>query len=129
MVISGWRAGVVLAVGLVLACLLVFALFWVGVLLVACGVVAWFNLMLLPRVARRLRVPEMALAIGLLPLLGIVGFVVGAVSGLAAGIAIWAIGVALPRGLVRYLRRRRLAQESANASLGQVRIIDADFHV
>jgi hypothetical protein len=126
MVITGWRAAVVLVIGLLLIALLVTALFWVAILLAALGAVAWFNMRLLPDIARRVRVRELVLAAALLPVLALAGLALAGSSGIIAGCSVWLVGVALPRGLLRYMLRRAERQRQANldARLHPVRIID-----
>jgi hypothetical protein len=127
MVLTGWRAALVLIVGLVLAALLLTALFWIGLGLAALGVVVWFNLLLLPRLATRTRIPELVLAAALMPLLGAAGLAVAGTTGLIVGCSIWVLGVALPRALVWRYRRRLERQRQFDPQLHPVRIIDTEF--
>src|SRR5260370_40850033 len=127
MIFSGWRAVVWLLVAVLIAGLLLTVVFWVGVLLAALAVVAWFNLLVLPNVAARLRTPERLLAIALLPLLAAGGLLLGGLSGLAASSAIWAIGVALPRVALWRLRRRLRQSTRAGTALRQGPNIHASF--
>ena len=104
--VSGWRAALVVVAAVVLVALLLTAIFWLAIALVALAAVAWFNVLLLPRLAVRLHVPLLALTIGLVAPLAGVGYLLGGTSGAVAGLAIWLLGVALPRAaLARYQRR------------------------
>jgi hypothetical protein len=126
MLFSGWRALVWLLAALLVVGLLLTVIFWVGVLLAVLAVVGWFNLLLLPRVAQRLRTNELVLASVLLPLLGAGGFTVAGLNGLIAGSIVWVLGVALPRGLM-WRMRRRLAR--GGTQLRRMRVIDSGFTV
>jgi hypothetical protein len=127
MVLTGWRAALVLIVGLVLVAVLLTALFWFGLVLAALGAVVWFNLVLLPRLAARLRVPELVLAAALVPVLAAAGLAVAGTSGLLVGCSIWVLGVALPRALLWRYRRRLERQRQIDPRLHPVRIVDAEF--
>jgi hypothetical protein len=127
MVFSGWRAVLLVLAALLLVSLLLVAVFWIGVLLAVLAAVGWFNLLLLPRLAVRLRVPAVALAIGLLPLLGGGGLALAGLSGVVAGCSVWAIGVALPRVVLWRLRRRIRHGVGGGTQLRRVRVIDAEF--
>ena len=127
MVLTGWRAALVLIVGLVLVAVLLTALLWLGLVLVALGVVVWFNLVLLPRLAARARVPELVLAAALVPLLAAVGLAVAGTSGVLVGCSIWVLGVALPRALLWRYRRRLERRRQVDPQLHPVRIIDTEF--
>lgn len=129
MVISGWRAALWVVVGLVIVSLVLAAVFWIGVLLAAVALVGWFNLLVLPRVARRLRAPQLVLAIALLPLLAAAGFVLAGLSGVLAGGAVWTVGVALPRAVLWRLRGRLFGSRPARGEtrLERVRVVDARF--
>ena len=127
MVLTGWRAALVLIVGLVLVVVLLTALFWLGLVLAALGVVVWFNLVLLPRLAARLRLRELVLAAALVPVLAAVGLAVAGISGVLVGCSIWVLGVALPRALLWRYRRRLERQRQVDPSLHPVRIIDTEF--
>ena len=105
-VISGWRAALVLVALVVLGALLLTAMFWLAIALVALAAVAWLNLLLLPRLAVRLHVPLLALGIALLVPLAGIGYLLAGVTGAVEGLAVWLLGVALPRALLwRYQRR------------------------
>ena len=125
MYFSGWRATLLVLAALVVLGLLLTALFWLGLLLAALGAVIWFNLFVLPRVSRRTRIPEVALAAALLPISAAVGLGVAGTGGLIAGATVWLLGVAVPRGLLWRMRRRlRQAQAQSDKS---VRVIDTRF--
>ena len=106
MVVSGWRAGLLVLVGLVLVGVLLAAVFWIGVLLAVLASVGWVNLILLPRLALWSRIPQLILAFALLPLLALCGFALAGQSGIVAGGVIWGLGVALPRAALWRMRRR-----------------------
>jgi hypothetical protein len=115
---------VFLVVALLLVGLLLAAVFWIGVLLAVLAAVGWFNLLLLPGLAARLRIPALVLAMGLLPVLAAGGLALAGISGVIAGCSVWAIGVTLPRAIVWRLRRRR---QLGGMRLRRVRVIDAGF--
>ncbi len=125
MVISGWRAALGVVAGLVILSLLFAAVFWIGVLLAALALAGWFNLFLLPSLALRLRIPQLAVAIALLPVLGIGGLALGGVSGVVAGCSVWILAMALPRVVLWYLRRR--LSRRGNMTLTQERVIEARY--
>jgi hypothetical protein len=127
MVVTGWRAALLIVVGLIIVAALLIALFWLGLGLAALAAVVWFNLVLLPRLAARSRIPELVLAAALMPLLAGAGLALAGTGGLVAGCAIWLLGVALPRALLWRFRRRLERQRQVDPSLHPVRIIDADF--
>jgi hypothetical protein len=127
MVLTGWRAAVILILGLVLVAVFLTALFWLGLALAALGVLAWFNLVLLPRLAVRTRVPELVLAAALVPVLAAVGLMLAGPTGVIAGCSIWVLGVALPRALLWRYRRRLEQQRQVDPGLHPVRIIDTEF--
>jgi hypothetical protein len=126
-VITGWRAALVLVAAVLVLLLLLAAVFWLGIILAVLAVVAWFNLTLLPRVARGIHVPEPALAALLLPVLAAAGYWLNTTQGAIAGAAIWLFGVVAPRVALRRFRRRigeiRVATTPDNA----VQIIDTQF--
>jgi hypothetical protein len=127
MVFSGWRALLWLLAALLLVSLLLVAVFWIGVLLAVVAAVGWFNLLLLPRLAVRVRIPELVLAVALLPVLAAGGMALAGLSGVVAGCSVWVIGVALPRVALWRLRRRLWKQVGSGTQLGRVRVIDAEF--
>src|SRR5947209_1092731 len=103
---TGWRATAAVVGVVVVIALLLTALFWLGVLIAALGVVIWFNLFLLPSIALRTRIPLVVLCAALLPIAAGAGFGIAGTGGLIAGASIWLLGVALPRVLLWRLRRR-----------------------
>ena len=127
MVFSGWRAVVWLVAALLLVSILVTVVFWIGVLLAVLAAIVGLNLILLPRLAARFRTPELVLAVGLLPVLAGGGLALDGVSGVVAGCAGWAIGVALPRAVLWRLRRRLGPRAGGGTGLRRVRVIDARF--
>lgn len=106
MVFSGWRAGLIVLAALVLIGVLLTAIFWLALLVGAVLGVAWFNLLLMPRLAVRLRLPQVVLAIALLVLLAAGGFGLAGVTGAIEGAAVWLLGVAAPRVVLWRVRRR-----------------------
>ena len=116
MVVSGWRALIWLLAGLVVLALLLTFVVWLAALVGVIAAVAWLNLLLLPRISTRLRVPHLVVAVGLLPLLAASGLMLGGPSGLVAGSSAWLIGVALPQALLRRLRAR-LGRASGRAPI------------
>lgn len=104
--LSGWRASVAIIAALVIVALLLTALFWLGVLLATLAAVAWFNVFLLPSVSARTRIPQLILALALLPILAAIGYGLAGTVGLIGGSAVWALGVAIPRAALWRLSRR-----------------------
>lgn len=123
MYFSGWRAGLLVIAAVIIVALLLTALFWLGVLLAALAAVAWLNIFLLPNVSRRTRIPELILAIALLPIAAAIGLGLAGTGGIIAGCYIWVLGVAGPR-LAMLQMRRRLRAYSRKRDL---RVIDARF--
>lgn len=123
MYFSGWRAGLLVIAAVIIVALLLTALFWVGVLLAALAAVAWLNIFLLPNVSRRTRIPELILALALLPIAAAIGLGLAGTGGIIAGCCIWVLGVAGPR-LAMLRMRRRLRAYSRKRDL---RVIDARF--
>jgi len=123
MYFSGWRATIILVAGLVVLALLLTALFWLGILLAVLAAVAWFNIFLLPRLAYRTRIPELVLAVALLPISAAAGLGLAGTSGIVAGCSIWVLGVALPRVVMWRLRRRL----SRRTRLSSSRVIDTRY--
>ena len=122
--VSGWRAWLWLAVALVAGVLLLSALMWLATLLILAAVVVAINLLWLPRVARWLRLPELALAVALLPLLVAGGWLLSGILGAATGVGLWLVCVALPR---LALRRLRGQLRTRSRWVGPPREIVADF--
>jgi hypothetical protein len=124
MVFSGWRAALWLVAALLVLSLILAAVFWIGVLLGVLAAVGWFNLLLLPRLSIHLRIPELVLAVGLLPVLAVGGMLLAGVGGVVAGCSVWVLGVALPRAVLWRLRRRLWHGRSGGLQLRRVRVID-----
>jgi hypothetical protein len=128
MVFSGWRAALWLLAALLIVGLVLTAVFWIALLLAVLAAVAWFNLLLLPSVAARLRTPELVLAIALLPVLAAGGLASAGLSGVVAGCSVWVVGVALPRAVMWRLRRRLGHKAGIGLRrLRAVRVIDSGF--
>jgi hypothetical protein len=106
MVITGWRGALIGLAALVIIGLVLAAIFWLALALAAVLVVAWFNLLLLPRLAARLHLPELVLGIALIVVLTGMGFLLAGVTGALEGAAVWLLGVAAPRAVMWRLRRR-----------------------
>ena|SRR5437870_81101 len=104
MVVSGWRALIWLLAGMVVAALLLTFVVWLAVLVAVIAAMAWLNLVVLPRVSTRLRMPYVVVAVVLLPLLAASGLLLGGLSGVVAGASAWLLGVALPQALLLRLR-------------------------
>jgi hypothetical protein len=112
----GWRGYLLLAVALVLAIFLAAVLLWLAVGLAVVAAVAAFNYVYLPVIAARLRLPVLALAGLLLPLLLLLGWAVAGQTGLLWAGALWVGGVAAPR-LAAYFLARRLQVVVHNATI------------
>jgi hypothetical protein len=123
MMFTGWRATALVLLALVVVALLLTALFWIGVLIAALAVVAWFNIFLLPSIAFRTRIPQLLLALALLPIAAAAGLGLAGTGGLVAGCAIWVLGVALPRAALWRLRKRFAERNDRRA----LRVIDTTF--
>jgi 4-hydroxybenzoate polyprenyltransferase len=97
-----------------------------GLLVIAAVAIglAILNLVYLPRVAARLRVPATWLAVSLLPLIVAGGLLVSGVSGAAWGAAIWVAAIGLPRVVGRDLTRRMTRR--FNAARGR-KTYEAEF--
>jgi hypothetical protein len=104
--LSGWRLALALVVGVLFIALVLSAILWLAALLALVIGVAWLNLVLLPRVARRLRVPRLVLDLACLVLLGGVGWLLAAETGVVAGAVGWLVAIGLPRVLSRRYRDR-----------------------
>jgi len=112
-VVSGWRLAAAVVVALVVLALLLTAIFWLAIALAAIAAVAWFNWLLLPRLAVRLRVPLPFLAIALLLPLAGGGYLLAGIMGAFEGLGIWLVAVAVPRAVL-WRFRRRLAQRASD---------------
>lgn len=122
--LAGWRGALWAVLALVTLMLLLSALFWIGIGLAVLAVVAWFNLLALPRIGARLHIPQLVLAALMLPLLAALGFGLDGVTGLAGGCGLWLIGVALPRAAL-WRARHRLGSTARRPM--PVRVIEPDF--
>jgi hypothetical protein len=107
MVVSGWRAAVAVLVVLAVVALLVAIAVWVAIALGVVGAVLWLNLVLLPRLSRRLRAPGLVLELICLPAFGGAGWLLGGATGAALGALAWLAGIGLPR-LVGWRLRARI---------------------
>ena len=104
--LSGWRLALGLVLAALFALLVLSTILWLAALLAVVVAVAWLNLVFLPRMARRLRLPRLVLDVVCLALLGAVGWLLGGTTGLAAGAIGWGLGVGAPRLLGWRMRRR-----------------------
>lgn len=125
--LSGWRAAVVVAITLLVLAVLLTALFWLGVLVAALAVVAWFNIFLLPNIAWRSHIPELVLAVALLPIMAAAGLGLAGTTGVIGGSGLWLLGVAFPRGLIWRLRRRVRHHLSNSQELRTTRVVETTF--
>ena len=102
-----WQLVLLAVVALALLLVLTFVLFWVGLLLaVAIGLVL-LNVLYMPRAAAAVGTSAGQLALWLLPVAAVVGFVVGGDTvGMAWGAGVWLVAIAAPRLAVAYLGRR-----------------------
>ena len=105
---------------MLLALLLAVAL-WVAIALILVGAILWFNLVLLPRLAQRLRVPGLVLELILLPLVAGPGWLIGGPTGAGLGALAWLAGIGLPRLIGRRLRAR---MRSAAERPGTIIVVD-----
>jgi hypothetical protein len=106
MVVSGWRAALIVLAAIVLVGLVLTALFWLAVIFAVLLAVLGLNLVVLPRIAHRTRIPTVVL--GLIFLIALVGggYLLGGIPGAVEGIVIWLLGVAAPRVVLWRLRQR-----------------------
>ncbi|MDQ6670909.1 MAG: hypothetical protein M3069_09200 [Chloroflexota bacterium] len=119
---TGWRGAALGLIALVALALLVVLAVWVAIGLGVLGGVVWLNLVLLPRLSRRLHVPVLAVEGVCLPLLGGSGWLLGGATGAVLGTLAWAAGVGLPRLAGRGLRAR---VQSASVPPGRVIVVDS----
>ena len=106
-VMTGWRAALLVLLALVVVAVLIVVALWVALAVVIVGTVLWLNLVLLPRLSRRLRVPGLVLELALLPVLAGPGWAIDGPVGAALGALAWLAGVAVPRLIGRRLRARK----------------------
>ena len=85
------------------------------------GAILWLNLVLLPRLARRLHVPGLVLELILLPLVAGPGWLIGGPTGAGLGGLAWLAGIGLPRLVGRRLRAR---MRSAASRPGTIIVVD-----
>ena len=103
---TGWRAVVWVLIGLLALAALLAAAVWLATLVLVVGAAAWLNLVVLPRLARRLRLPRLALdVVGLAAILAL-GWLAGRTAGVAVAAGVWLVGVGLPRAFGWQLRSR-----------------------
>jgi hypothetical protein len=119
--LTGWRAVLAILAALVVVGLLIMAFFWLAALAAVIAAVAAFNVLGVPRLARRLRVPELVLVGALLVVLTAGGLLLGGPVAAAGGIAAWVIGVLVPR-----LVLRRFRQNLEVAQRGSGTIVDLE---
>jgi len=124
-VLSGWRATLAVLAALIVLGLLVMAFFWLAALVSVIVAVAAFNVLLVPRIARRVRVPELLIVGCLLVILGGGGWLVGGPTAAAAGIVAWLLGVLGPRLVLRRFRRS-LESAELRAQRGRPLIVDLE---
>ncbi len=124
-VVSGWRAALVILIALVVVGLLIAAFFWLAVLASVIVAVAGFNVLAVPRLARRVHVSELVIVGVLLPVLALGGWLLGGPVALAAGVAAWIVGVAVPRVVLRRFRRN-LDAATLRAQGGSPLIVDLE---
>jgi hypothetical protein len=96
-----WAVGILVILAAIVAAL-------TGLVVIAAiGVaLAILNLVYLPRLATRLRISALWLALALIPVLLGAGLLAGGVSGAAWGAAIWLAAIGLPRAVGHDLGRR-----------------------
>ena len=124
-VLSGWRAALAIVAALVVIGVLMAAFFWVAALAAVIVAVAGFNVLAVPRLARRLRVSELVIVGALLAVLAAGGWLLGGPVAFAGGVAAWIVGVAVPRVALRrspsrprrrYASARKAAVRSSSIS-------------
>jgi hypothetical protein len=104
--IGPWQLALIAGLGLVALVVLTVVLFWVGLLLALAVGLVLLNVLYLPRVAVRLGLPTAQLALWLLPVAAVVGFLIGGSTGAAWGAAGWLAVIAAPRLAIAYFGRR-----------------------
>ena len=104
--VSGWRLGLALVLGVLFVLLVLTTLVWLAALLAIVAGVAWLNVVLLPRIAQRARVPRLVLDIACLALLVGAGWLLAGTTGLVAGAIGWLAGIGVPRLVAHRLRDR-----------------------
>jgi hypothetical protein len=104
--VSGWRLALALLLALAVLALILAVAVWLAIAVLVIGAVLWLNLALLPRLARRLRVPGLALELLLLPVVAGPGWYFGGPTGAALGATAWLASIAGPRLIGRRLRAR-----------------------
>jgi hypothetical protein len=117
MAIHGWRAALIVVTALVLIALVLAAIFWLALAIAAVLAVAWFNLLLLPRIAARLRIPQLVLAVALILVLTGAGYLLAGITGAIEGAAIWLVAVAAPRAVMWRMRRRLYARTNDRVTI------------
>lgn len=113
--------------GILLMALVLALVFWIGVALAVLGLVFWLNLIGFTMISARLHIPARVTAALLLPVAAGIGFAFGQTGGLAVGIALWVLGVALPQVLLWRLRGRLSATFGGRNSRGELPVIDAHY--
>jgi hypothetical protein len=97
---------VLLLLGLAALVLLIAVAVWLAIALALVAAVVWLNLVLLPRLSRRLHVPRLPLDLACLVLLAAPGWLLGGTTGAALGALAWLAGVGVPRLVGQHLRAR-----------------------
>ncbi|HEY2594775.1 MAG TPA: hypothetical protein VGK33_12820 [Chloroflexota bacterium] len=115
--LTGWRAALAIVAALVVIGLLIMAFFWLAVLASAIAAVAAFNVLAVPRLARRLHVPELAIVGALLVVLAAGGWLLGGPVAVAGGVAAWLIGVVVPRVVLRRYRQNLAVTHRGNGTI------------
>jgi hypothetical protein len=104
--LSGWRLALALVLGVLFVLLVLTTLVWLAALLAIVIAVVVLNLVLLPRIARRLRVRRLVLDLACLALLAGAGWLLAGTTGLVAGGIGWLLGIGVPRLVGWRLRDR-----------------------
>jgi hypothetical protein len=108
---------VAILAALVVVGLLILAFFWVAVLASAIAAVAAFNVLAVPRLARRLHVPELVIVGTLLVVLAAGGWLLGGPVAVAGGVVAWVIGVVVPRVILRRYRQNLEVTQRGSATI------------